>query len=661
MPDAILHHPKLTDLMLPELANKILQCKGAAEARPLIVSLLTSLCQHINLDLHPDQYRDLDFTLTPYGKAVSPTTAAQCAEDVERSRVFMQGVYQAVHERLNPERPVQLLYAGTGPLGWLVLPLLSLFSAKQLQITALDIHLFSLESFRNVCNTLNLGDRIADWVCADATVWQPAEGTTYDIILSETMNQFLEQEPQVQIFVNLQRYLAVGGSLIPQQVLLCAELESHDRQHQTHYPLGQVFDLNSESAIRLQQGETGILTATFPVPMSEACAVDIKLCTEIQVYRNFWLRENQSQLTLPKYRRQVRLSPGTNLTFNYQSGHLPKWQLQYQTASIELTPSSDLSGEGIYHLHRLWQKTLLKKLQISTELTTQPTADEWNLDRAVLDLIGTGLQPGMQLLHRCDSLSALQQEIRQLALSELQKQEINRQLKELSAALQPTAVPSVLSEKQLEFWRQNGYLVIPSVLTAAQCEQSRQAVWQHLQAEPEHPASWYQHLTLCEKIMLPLFRHPALDANRQVPVIRQIFEQLWQRTDLVMSTDRVSFNPPQTATWKFPGPGMHWDMELRTPVKFATQGLIYLTDTTAEQGAFCCVPGFHLQIEQWLQQQQDENTLQQQNWAQWPVKAIAAKAGDLIIWHHALPHGPSKNMTDQPRMVQYINMYPVAD
>ena len=101
-------------------------------------------------------------------------------------------------------------------------------------------------------------------------------------------------------------------------------------------------------------------------------------------------------------------------------------------------------------------------------------------------------------------------------------------------------------------------------------------------------------------------------------------------------------------------------MPLRTPVEFATQGLIYLTDTTEQQGAFCCVPGFHLKAEDWIKSQsKTEFELQQQQWSDWPVKAIAAKAGDLIIWHHALPHGPSVNTTDKPRMVHYINCYPI--
>lgn len=653
MHGGVLSGPKLTKELLSQFSTGILQCQGAADASPLITPFLTTLCHYLALDLHPDCYLDQEFTLTPYGKAVSPTTAAQCAEDIERSRLFMQAVYQAVQERLTPQRPVRLLYAGTGPLGWLVLPMLGQFTAQQVQITALDIHPASLDSFRAICQAFGLEDHISAWICADATIWQPQQEHSYDIVLSETMNQFLEQEPQIQIFVNLQRCLAAGGSLIPQQVLLSAEVDWQHGQHK----LGQIFCLNLQNARALAQGQTGLLTTSLSLPDQEPCLADIKLCTEIQIYKQIWLFQGQSQLTIPKYRRQLWLKPGSDLTFAYQFCSLSKWQLHFQYEPVSLAASTDLTVEGIYHLYRLWQKTLLKKLKQPIVLPE----DEWFLDRAVLDLTGIGLQPGMQMLYQSDRLSRLQQHIRQLQLTAAQKQQINQQLMALSAGQQTAAIPAVLSPQQLAFWQQHGYLVIPAVLTPEQCEQSRAAIWQYLQASPEQPDSWYQHQVKSEKIMLPLFRHPALDANREVPLIRQVFQQLWQRTDLVMSTDRVSFNPPQTASWKFPGPDMHWDMPLRAPVSFATQGLIYLTDTTEQQGAFCCVPGFHLQIEQWLlQQSQDEIALQQQNWAQWPVKAIAAKAGDLIIWHHALPHGPCPNTADTPRMVQYINMYPLT-
>jgi ectoine hydroxylase-related dioxygenase (phytanoyl-CoA dioxygenase family) len=99
-------------------------------------------------------------------------------------------------------------------------------------------------------------------------------------------------------------------------------------------------------------------------------------------------------------------------------------------------------------------------------------------------------------------------------------------------------------------------------------------------------------------------------------------------------------------------------MSLEPPFHFGTQGLLYLCDTPAEQGAFCCVPGFHRKLESWLAglpagtdpRRVDLDAL---------AVPIVAEAGDFVIWHHALPHGSSPNRGTYPRIVQYLNMYPV--
>ncbi len=40
---------------------------------------------------------------------------------------------------------------------------------------------------------------------------------------------------------------------------------------------------------------------------------------------------------------------------------------------------------------------------------------------------------------------------------------------------------------------------------------------------------------------------------------------------------------------------------------------------------------------------------------------VPAKAGSLLIWHHALPHGNGRNTSDKPRLAQYMNFYPVPE
>lgn len=119
--------------------------------------------------------------------------------------------------------------------------------------------------------------------------------------------------------------------------------------------------------------------------------------------------------------------------------------------------------------------------------------------------------------------------------------------------------------------------------------------------------------------------------------------------------------PPVTETWQFPGPNLHWDIEnFITPIPFGLQGLLYLTDTTEEQGAFTCVPGFHRHIDSWLHQLPPGIDPQAEDLYALGAKPIAANAGDFIIWHHALPHGSHPNYSHVPRIVQYINMYPTV-
>ena len=37
------------------------------------------------------------------------------------------------------------------------------------------------------------------------------------------------------------------------------------------------------------------------------------------------------------------------------------------------------------------------------------------------------------------------------------------------------------------------------------------------------------------------------------------------------------------------------------------------------------------------------------------IRSIPCKRGDLLIWHRACPHGNGYNLTDPPRLAQFIN------
>lgn len=211
----------------------------------------------------------------------------------------------------------------------------------------------------------------------------------------------------------------------------------------------------------------------------------------------------------------------------------------------------------------------------------------------------------------------------------------------------------VLSADDLAHWDAEGYVILRRAITAEQAAAAEALLWRSISARPDDQATWYGPRT--NGIMIQLFQDPALETARRSARVHKAFAQLWRTTDLWMTTDRMSFNPPEKPDRPFAGPHLHWDVSLARPIPFATQGILYLTDTAADQGALQLVPGFHHRLDGWLDGLGDADPRRVDLSAE--ARTIAAGAGDLIIWRQDLPHGASPNRTDRPRMAQYVNMY----
>jgi hypothetical protein len=218
------------------------------------------------------------------------------------------------------------------------------------------------------------------------------------------------------------------------------------------------------------------------------------------------------------------------------------------------------------------------------------------------------------------------------------------------------AAEPVLGRADLRAWNKDGYVIVPAVITPDEVREAARVVWASVGADPGDPATW--RLT-DHGIMVQLFQHPALTPARTSPRLLKAFAQIWGTADLWTSLDRVSFNPPVGPGVEFPGPRLHWDISLVPPVVFQVQGMIYLTDTAAEQGAFEVIPGFHKRIDAWLEGLGEGVDARRVDLSA-EARRIAANAGDLIIWHSALPHGASPNTGDHPRLAQYVTQYPAS-
>ena len=333
-------------------------------------------------------------------------------------------------------------------------------------------------------------------------------------------------------------------------------------------------------------------------------------------------------------------------------------------AQIGLAAPTETGELGVQHLKRYWSQAVARRNGVFIE----QTEENWRFDNLILNGLGLPLEETMRyLMQSAPSFTAFESWVLAKNNGQIDPLQIDRLNSIFSNQPYPESLKKnlreiedeedVLTAEDLAFWEEHGYVILRAAVSKEQAQATEQAVWEVLGMDPGNPASWYEK-PIGKGIMMDFYHHPTLLKNRQSKRIQKAFAQLWQTADLWKTTDRTSFNPPETATYHFQGPHLHWDMSLEPPFHFGTQGLLYLCDTPAEQGAFCCVPGFHRQLEDWLAALPAGTDPRRVNLDALAVP-IAAKAGDFVIWHHALPHGSSPNHGTYPRIVQYLNMYPV--
>lgn len=134
-------------------------------------------------------FDDKKSIFTGNGKAVSVNCClSQCITDYKRTAYFIAAVEQEIETKGN-----RILYLGSGPFGFLLLP--ALLNKSGLKVVFVDVNPSSLLSLMHLCNEWNLTKRHdLRFVLGDACETDRHAGT-YDVLLTETMNSFLEDKP----------------------------------------------------------------------------------------------------------------------------------------------------------------------------------------------------------------------------------------------------------------------------------------------------------------------------------------------------------------------------------------------------------------------------------------------------------------------------------
>ncbi|MBS0247632.1 MAG: phytanoyl-CoA dioxygenase family protein [Proteobacteria bacterium] len=327
---------------------------------------------------------------------------------------------------------------------------------------------------------------------------------------------------------------------------------------------------------------------------------------------------------------------------------------------IDLPDSAETGSLGVRHLRRYWARMQAARQGVAPP--RQPK--DRQRDTLVVHGLGIGLEQAAQYLGTAPSFTDLERWI-VATTGGIPPERVARLNAALAGEAPPAATrawlatidatPPVLSDDDLAHWREHGYVVVHEAVPSEARDAAAQALWYHLGARADDPDSWY--VGNDHGIMVQYFQHPAFEANRYAPRLHKAFAQMHGTSDLWATTDRVGFNVPEQRGFEFRGPHLHWDVSLKQPIPFGTQGILYLTDTPPEQGAFTLVPGFQRWGAEWLSSLPPGADARRQDLHALGSMAIGGRAGDLIIWHHALPHGASPNRGVRPRLVQYINMF----
>lgn len=327
----------------------------------------------------------------------------------------------------------------------------------------------------------------------------------------------------------------------------------------------------------------------------------------------------------------------------------------------QIAPSSlDMGALGIRHLERLRARMVARPRPLPA------TTLDGHLDDRLLDALGLGLEQALGYLAAArpgsDELTAwvletagrpeplLVDRFNAVLTGDPYSDAVRHWLASVDA------MEDVLSPEDMSFWRENGFVVLHDAVDPRDRDWAVDMIWRAVNGDPEDPETWYQGKT--RKTMLQIFQDPALSAMRRSPRVHKAFAQIWGTADLLVSTDRCGFSAPLRAGEVSQSPPMHWDFDFRYPERLDTQGILYLTDTHLDQGAFSVVPGFHHRLKDWLASLPAGADPNAQDLEALGPRPIPGRAGDLIIWHGALPHGSRPNHHDRPRIVHYMNMYP---
>jgi predicted RNA methylase len=305
------------------------------EITPAINNLNKLFLDLTNLDLNESRNRENIYL--PNGKAIGTSWAAMCLKEILRTKYFIRGFYKAIKaaQKKFPNQKINILYAGTGPFATLAIPLTSIFSSAEISFTFLEINPESINLLEKIIEKLEIEQYIKKIVMCDAAKYIADEDTPIHMIITETMQNALQKEPQAAITMNLVPQMVDGGILIPQNINITAGimneklntermLDSSGVKKHCYHTLGSIFELNKNiTQVEVKSNIPNSKDLIFPsieleIPKNlEPGYNKLYLFTAIQVFEDVVLTDWQCSLNIPKKIMDITPQPIEKISFQY--------------------------------------------------------------------------------------------------------------------------------------------------------------------------------------------------------------------------------------------------------------------------------------------------------------------------------------------------------
>ena len=214
-----------------------------------------------------------------------------------------------------------------------------------------------------------------------------------------------------------------------------------------------------------------------------------------------------------------------------------------------------------------------------------------------------------------------------------------------------------LSEEQIGFFKQQGYLILENFIGSEQIARWREQFWTHIGADPQEPKSWPESYVIDGFAVEPTFG--------QLPQMQALIDTLGGGHFQGGGGSMLVHWPRKEGTWEWPaqghidgyGPG-GWSGG------FMLGATTYLADVEERGGAFTYWPQSHLPTHDYFREypeQIDGSFREREDWEkrQWGLfsdqspqepKQFVGRAGDLILWHCFMCHTGSTNLRTYPRL-----------